>query len=80
MVSRKDFIGAVRDRIATGVWPPGFKLPSSVRLAELFDVSESLVNHAMAILVETGEIRSVPGGARYVPGAPPDEHTGDVSF
>lgn len=77
-MSRKDFLAACRERIATREWLPGSKLPTSARLAVMFDVSESLVNQAMATLIDSGEIESVPGGARYVPGGPRSEDTIDV--
>lgn len=66
MVSRKGFLASVRARIASGEWKPGAKLPSTSALAKEYGVSESMVNQAMAVLADTGEVRTVPGDARYV--------------
>jgi GntR family transcriptional regulator, histidine utilization repressor len=70
MVSRKEILAEIRDRIRTGTWPPGFRLPSTPKLAEEFGVGESTVHHAMATLIDSGEIVSIPGGNRYVPPLP----------
>ena len=70
MVSRKDFLSVIRGMIQSGEWPPGHRLPSTARLADTYKVSESLVNQAMATLIDTGEIVTIPGGARYVPPLP----------
>ena len=79
MVSRREFIQIVRDQISTGAWPPGTRLPSTRLLAEHFGMSTSSVDQAMAILLETGEIVSLVGGYRMVPGGPLLDITADLS-
>jgi DNA-binding GntR family transcriptional regulator len=79
MVSRRDLIAYVRGHIASGAWPPGAKLPTTAQFARASGRSESTVNHAMATLVDSGELVTVPGGARYVAGEPRSERTVDIS-
>lgn len=80
-MSRKDFLQSIRDRIASGEWPPGTKLPSTSQFVEKQDVGATLVNEAFRILIETGEVvtRPGPGGARYVAGGEQSEHTGEIT-
>lgn len=78
MVSRRDFLRSVRERIASGEWPPGTKLPTTAILAEDYGISESMVNQAMAALIETREVETIPGGARYVAGGTRGETTGEI--
>jgi DNA-binding transcriptional MocR family regulator len=78
-LSRKDLIALIRERITSGAWPPGARLPTTGRLAAALGVGESMVNQAMATLIDSGEIVSVPGGFRYVTGEPRGERTVDIS-
>lgn len=64
--------------IAAGEWKPGERLPTSVQLAERYQVSDRTVDSAMADLVDEGKVIGQQGGRRYVAGAPPEDSTGDI--
>lgn len=60
----------IRERIASGEYAPGDKLPSTERLREEFDVSAPTVRKAIDILAETGEVAGRQGDAVYVADKP----------
>jgi len=76
-MGRKDFLRLIRDRIESE-WPPGTKLPSTSQLQTYYGVGATLVNEAMQRLIESGEVIGHAGGARYVAGGVPSEHTGEI--
>lgn len=51
----------IRDRIAQGDWPPGFKLPSQRALAEHWTINRSTVIEALEELKAEGLLESRPG-------------------
>jgi Transcriptional regulators len=60
-------IADIRQRIASGEWPPGHKLPSTRELKEIYNVSStSTVRQAVMILLETGELRGHQGLGVFV--------------
>ncbi|MFF4876333.1 GntR family transcriptional regulator [Micromonospora sp. NPDC000668] len=60
-------IADIRERIASGEWPPGHKLPSTKALAEMYEVgSQSTVRQAVTILIETGELYGHQGLGVFV--------------
>ncbi|MER6593371.1 GntR family transcriptional regulator [Micromonospora purpureochromogenes] len=60
-------IADIRERIASGEWPPGHKLPSTKALAEMYQVgSQSTVRQAITILIETGELHGHQGLGVFV--------------
>lgn len=64
-------IADIRARIASGEWPPGYKLPSTTQLAKRYAVrSNSTVRQAITILIALGELRGHQGLGVYV-SAPP---------
>jgi GntR family transcriptional regulator len=64
-------IADIRQRIASGEWPPGHKLPSTRELAALYEVrSQSTVRQAITILLETGELRGHQGLGVFVADKP----------
>jgi GntR family transcriptional regulator len=64
-------IADIRQRIASGEWPPGHKLPSTKALAEMYEVrSQSTVRQAIMILTETGELYGHQGLGVFVPNPP----------
>lgn len=72
----RQIIADIRDRIASGEWPPGHKLPSTSALTEhyrqLYDVgSASTVRQAVTLLLETGELEGRQGLGVFVPKTPP---------
>lgn len=80
MVSRRNFIASIRERIASGEWPPGAVLPSSSMLQEEYGVGLTMVNAVMQTLIETGEVTSRAGGERRVgSGVPPSEKSGEIN-
>ncbi|WP_326550341.1 winged helix-turn-helix domain-containing protein [Micromonospora sp. NBC_01813] len=61
-------IADIRQRIASGEWPPGHRLPSTRELADLYQVrSQSTVRQAITILIETGELYGHQGLGVFVP-------------
>ena len=49
-------LAALEDRILSGEWPPGHRMPSEYELAEAFDCSRMTVNKVLAQLVQAGLI------------------------
>ena len=47
---------SLRERIVTGAWPPGFKLPSEPELAKSFDCARMTISKALGALAERGFI------------------------
>lgn len=56
----------VRDRIRSGRWKPGKRLPSENQLCQQFDVSRITIRGAMAKLVEEGALYRVQGRGTFV--------------
>lgn len=56
----------LRQRIATGVYPPGGKLPSRRELREEFDASDTVIDKAMLILRIGGLTESLAGIGVFV--------------
>ncbi|MFJ4800883.1 GntR family transcriptional regulator [Streptomyces murinus] len=59
----------IRDRIASGAWPPGYRLPSRHALAhELLDGAggENVVRRAQEMLIEEGVLEARKGSGTYV--------------
>lgn len=61
----------MRRRIAAGEWPPGYKLPSTPELTEMYQQligarSNINVRRAIAELKKTGELRSHQGAGVWV--------------
>lgn len=64
-------IADIRQRIASGEWPPGHKLPSTRELKDLYEVrSTSTVRQAIMIMLETGELRGHQGLGVFVADKP----------
>jgi len=55
-----------RNRIVSGEWAPGSKLPPERNLCETFGVSRSVVREAISALVCLGILRTRQGGGVYV--------------
>lgn len=47
---------SLREKIVTGTWPPGFKLPSEPELAKSFDCARMTISKALGALAERGFI------------------------
>lgn len=54
------------ERVRTGVYPPGAKLPSTRQLAEDFNVSQPIVREALSRLKHDGYIEPRQGSGVYV--------------
>lgn len=59
-------ISEFRNRIVSGEWRPGTKLPPERHLCEAFGVSRSVVREAISALVCLGILRTRQGGGVYV--------------
>ena len=58
----------MRERIASGEWPPGTRLPSEPDLASQYEVNRDTVRHAIRELVAEGTLRVVRGKGTFVLG------------
>lgn len=56
----------VLNKIETGEWPIGHKLPNEKELCTLFDASRTTVRHALSTLAEDGKLRRVKGTGTFV--------------
>lgn len=63
-----------RAKIASGEWPPGYKLPSRPELMREHDVSLTVVRDAQSHLRTLGELVSVPAVGYFVPERPGRHH------
>jgi GntR family transcriptional regulator len=69
---RDQLVAVIRERIASGDYPPGSKLPTARELADEFDISARTVTDALAILRESGEVIGVRGRGVFVQPADTD--------
>lgn len=63
-------IDYMRARIASGEWPPGYRLPSRPLLMAQHGVSLTVVRDAQNELRLLGELESVPSVGYFVPDRP----------
>ncbi|GLH97330.1 GntR family transcriptional regulator [Phytohabitans aurantiacus] len=63
----RDIAADLQERIDTGEYQPGAKLPTYPQLAELYSVSVSTMQRAVALLVDRGWVVSSQGRGLYVP-------------
>lgn len=71
----------LRERLASGDFPPGSRLPSEAALCTEFSVARNTLRRALAALEEDGLIEVLPGMGRVVrdPERPPgSEHQGTL--
>ncbi|MDD3154306.1 MAG: GntR family transcriptional regulator [Victivallaceae bacterium] len=68
MSGTRRLAGYYRNRILSGALPVGEKLPPTLRLAELFDMSTANVQRALLSLVREGLIRRIPHRGTVVAG------------
>ena len=61
----------LRDKIESGVYPPGSKLPSRAEMAATYGISDTVSDKAMLILRAAGLVETLPGVGVYVKGKPP---------
>lgn len=57
----------IRERIRAGEYPPGSKLPSYPKLAELYSVHPATIQRAMTILRTRGDVYGEQGRGVFVP-------------
>lgn len=56
----------LRQRISSGVYPPGSRLPSEAALSKNFGMSSMTARQAVGVLVEEGLVRRVQGSGTFV--------------
>lgn len=66
-LSAAEIADDIRDRINSGEYPPGSRLPSHPKLAELYDVHYATIQRAMTILRVRGDVRGEQGRGVFVP-------------
>jgi GntR family histidine utilization transcriptional repressor len=64
---------ALREKIISGAWPPGFKLPSEPELAKRFDCARMTLSKALGALAEQGFITRRRRAGTTVNAARPQE-------
>ena len=62
--------GMLRDRIASGIYARGDKLPSEMELMDESGLSRSTVRHALKVLVDEGLVRTERGRGAFVADTP----------
>ena len=62
----------LKEEIATGLYPPGAKLPTEAALSARFGVNRHTVRHALQALAEAGIVRSRRGAGVFVTAKPTD--------
>lgn len=60
----------LRERIASGEFPPGSKLPSRAELSAAYGISDIVIGRAMWILKQEGLTETLPGVGVYVADKP----------
>ncbi|MGW9029494.1 GntR family transcriptional regulator [Streptomyces sp. NPDC055722] len=65
----------LRARIRRGDWTPGRAIASETQLVQQYGLARSTVRRAIAVLVESGEVFTVPQRGTYVAGKPSSEAT-----
>jgi DNA-binding GntR family transcriptional regulator len=61
-----DVVNDITARVASGEYPPGYKLPAYRELANAYRVGMSSVARAIALLREPGVVVGRPGQGTYV--------------
>lgn len=69
---RSQIRAAVMERIASGEWAPGARIPSEHQLMALFGVSRMTVHSALSELARDGMVRRIKGLGTFV--SPPGAH------
>lgn len=57
---------AIREKIDSGAWPVGYKLPREMELCEIFRVGRGTVRRALSALVGEGLLHRVKGTGTFV--------------
>jgi DNA-binding GntR family transcriptional regulator len=56
----------IRQRVASGEWPPNYRLPPEPELARQLGVSRGTLRRALGTLIEEGALRQIPGRGTFV--------------
>ena len=71
---------ALRDEIASGLWPTGDCIPSEQELARRFEVAHMTIRQAVSSLVDDGVLRRVQGKGTFVLDTSPSLLPGHTRF
>jgi len=63
---RARVVDDIREKIESGKWPSGYKLPPKHKLAEMYGVSTAVIDAAMIELRAAGLVRGIQGKGVYV--------------
>ena len=58
----------LRDRIESGQYPPGSRIPTEAEIIEEFEVARTTARRAIALLRDDGLVYTVPQRGSYVAG------------
>ncbi|MEM6712117.1 MAG: UTRA domain-containing protein [Pseudomonadota bacterium] len=64
----REIASLLREPIANGAWPPGFRVPSVDTLAEHFDVNPHTIRKAVSVLVREDHLTTARGRGTFVTG------------
>lgn len=64
---RDQLAAVLRAKIESGEWPPGYRLPGEVRLAQEYGVARGTVRAALDLLREEGRVVTFTGRGSFVP-------------
>lgn len=56
----------LRQKIESGVYPPGSRLPSRAELREIYSISDTVSDKALLILRAAGLVETLPGVGVFV--------------
>jgi GntR family transcriptional regulator len=56
----------IRQRIASGKYPPGMRIPTESEMVEEFEVARTTARRAVSVLRDEGLIYTVPNRGSYV--------------
>ncbi|WP_083903424.1 GntR family transcriptional regulator [Nocardiopsis alkaliphila] len=68
----RQLAGILRARIARGDWSPGQRIASESGLVQEYGLARSTVRRAVAVLVEEGDVFTVPQRGTFVADNPRD--------
>jgi GntR family transcriptional repressor for pyruvate dehydrogenase complex len=78
MWNRRTIIADIEQMIASGLWPPGTKLPTREDMARHYGVGKTAIDGVIDIMKAAGTLRGVQGGRVYVAGGAASETTGPM--
>lgn len=64
--SYRDVADDIREKIDSGLYPYGSRLPSTAELVRVYGVSDTTIERAVRLLVDSGDVIGRQGLGRFV--------------